>query len=79
MRSPAPLKATTSEAGEPLTLVRGRRRYRVTGVSEHWRITDEWWGDEVRRDYFRVETDKELVMDVYRDMVNGGWFLVGVL
>jgi hypothetical protein len=47
----------------------------VIGSSDHWRVTDEWWGDEVQRDYFRVETDVGPVFDIYRDMIADRWYI----
>ena len=75
---PEPLRVTADEGGMPLTLLRKHRRYRVLGMSEHWRVTDEWWGEEVQRDYFRVETDSGRVFDIYRDMVLDRWYLSGL-
>ena len=78
MKQPEPVDVTTSDDGLPLTWLRQRRRYRVLAISEHWRIVDEWWADEVRRDYFRVETDGGHVFDIYHDMVSDRWFLSGM-
>ncbi len=54
---------------------RAGRTGRVTAIYEHWRLSDEWWGSEVRRDYFRIETGKGLVYDIYHDTVADRWYL----
>jgi len=79
MRLPESLTVATDNAGLPLTIARSRSRYRVLSIAEHWRITDEWWKDEVRRDYFRVETGTGPVLDIYHDTVADKWYLAGVL
>lgn len=79
MKLPESVAVATDGRGSPLTLTRRRCRYRVTGISEHWRVLDEWWGSEVRRDCFRVETDRGHVLDIYHDTVADRWYLARVL
>jgi hypothetical protein len=77
-RHPEPVEVTADERGLPLSMLRKHRRYRVLGMSEHWRVIDEWWGEEVQRDYFRVETNSGHVFDIYHDVVSGRWYLSGL-
>ncbi len=58
----------------PLSLVYKGQRRKVVKVYEQWRIADDWWGDEVRRDYFKIETAQG-VCDIYHDTVANRWYL----
>ncbi len=64
--------------GLPLTLTVDRFRYRVLKIYDHWRIHDTWWGDEVRRNYFRVQGSRGRICDIYHDMVADRWYLTQV-
>jgi hypothetical protein len=66
---------TVDGEGIPLSLVYKRQRRKIASVHEHWRIADGWWGDEVRRDYFRIEISHSLVFDIYRDSTSDRWYL----
>ena len=60
-----------------------RFRYRnaIHCVGRQWgpeRIETGWWrGPTLRRDYWRVETEKGLHFWIYRDLKTGCWFLQG--
>jgi hypothetical protein len=66
---------TPNSKGMPLSLVYKGQRRKIASVHEHWRIADGWWGDEVRRDYFRIETSHGPVFDIYRDRISDRWYL----
>ena len=61
-------------SGMPASLVYKGQSRKVAKVYEHWRIADGWWGDEVRRDYFRIETAQG-VSDIYHDTLTDRWYL----
>ncbi|MBI4286331.1 MAG: hypothetical protein HY670_10625 [Chloroflexi bacterium] len=69
------IEVKTDSDGKPLNLKRNGRMHRVLSIYEHWRIADGWWAEEIRRDYFRVETAQGLVYDIYHDLVAGRWYL----
>jgi len=72
---PAEIEISSDARGLPLILTRNRKRERITGIYEHWRIADEWWDREIRRDYFRIETDSGVVLDIYHDVAVDLWYL----
>ena len=75
LEKPEELKVSVNMQGVPLTLVRNGESQRITKVYEQWRVTEEWWGKEILRNYFKVKTNKGLVYDIYRDTPGGGWYL----
>lgn len=75
LEKPQEIKVSANMKGAPLTVTRNGQREKVTAIYEHWRVADEWWGDEVERDYFRIRTSKKLVYDIYRDMTANRWYL----
>lgn len=75
LEKPEELRVRVNVQGVPLTIVRDGEKLRITKVYEQWRVTEEWWGKEVSRNYFKVKTNKGLVYDIYRDMPGGNWYL----
>ena len=63
------------EMGTPESLTLNSNRRKVVNVYDRWRITDSWWADEVRRDYFRVELSNGSVCNIYHDMIADQWYL----
>jgi hypothetical protein len=48
----------------------------VRDLSVHWRVHTGWWaGREVWRDYWEVTTSTGLLCILYRDLLEGGWYL----
>ena len=69
------IEVKTNVAGVPVSLTRKGRSQKVAGIYERWRLADEWWGEEVNRDYFRVRTSARLVCDIYHDVKTDHWYL----
>jgi hypothetical protein len=44
-------------------------------VGKRWRIKENWWRQEISREYFQIETASGVVGDVYRDTLSGSWYL----
>jgi hypothetical protein len=65
----------TNMAGVPVSLTRNGRRERVTGIYQRWRLSDQWWGKKVERDYFRIGTSSGIVLDICRDSISNRWYL----
>lgn len=74
LNSPRPIHVTTDSAGLPVTVrVRAETR-RVAHILDEWRLHDEWWREELKRQYFHLEYDDGGVDTIYRDLVTGEWF-----
>jgi len=73
---PRPVDVRTDEAGEP-THVRlsGRTARRVEAVRERWRIDDEWWRSSISRVYLAVVLDDGRPVTLYRDLLDGRWYV----
>jgi protein ImuB len=61
--------------------IRFRFEGKLENVTQHWgpeRIETGWWsGPTQRRDYYRVETQMGTWHWLYRDLVDGQWYLHG--
>jgi hypothetical protein len=74
-RQPQQINVKTNDLGEPVTIHRGGRRDRVVSAGKRWRVNENWWRQEVSREYFQIETASGLVAEIYRDMLSGSWYL----
>jgi protein ImuB len=78
-RSPLPLEViAVVPDGPPVRFVLEDQQYRI---ARHWgpeRIETGWWrGRSIRRDYYRVETDRGHRFWLFRRLDDGQWFLHG--
>ena len=66
----------SSSNGRPRLIRHGRRTYRVREMLDVWVYQSRWWGNEERRVYFRLWTNRG-VMEIWR---NGKeWMLSRIL
>jgi nucleotidyltransferase/DNA polymerase involved in DNA repair len=77
---PRPITIIAGPDNAPRTLIwetegRARRTHRVRHIYEHWRVRRRWWGQPIRRDYYRLEDDAGAVRLVYRDLNTDAWWL----
>jgi hypothetical protein len=71
------------EAPALVRLAQGPRR--VARVCARWRVESDWWRAPVAREYWKLLLEDRrpapagsgsgLLCDVYRDLVDGGWWL----
>ena len=54
--------------------------HHIAEVCNCWRVHTRWWEPEqtIWREYVKVATDRGLLCLLYRDLVQGGWFLARV-
>lgn len=54
--------------------------HQVSEVCNRWRVHTRWWesNETIWREYVKVTTDTGLLCLLYRDLLNGGWFLARV-
>lgn len=72
---PVVVTVRTDEHGAP-THVRlpGKTARRVEAVRERWRIDDEWWREQISREYLAVVLDDGRVLTLYHDLSDGLWY-----
>ena len=75
LNHPRQIAVKTNDLGEPVTIHRGNGRERVVSTGRRWRVNENWWRQEVSREYFQIETAGGLVAEVYHDMLSGLWYL----
>ena len=75
MEKPQEIKVRTNITGVPVSFTRNGHREKVAAIYEHWKVADEWWGNEVERAYFRIKTSGGLVCDIFRDTIANRWYL----
>lgn len=52
--------------------------HRVLEVLDSWRIDDEWWRKTpIGRIYYRVVTEDDRSITIFRDLVSGAWYRQG--
>ncbi len=54
--------------------------HHIAEVCNRWRVHACWWQPEkaIWREYVKVATDTGLLCLLYRDLIQGGWFLARV-
>ncbi len=75
MEKPKELRVTINVEGIPLTLFRDGKGERITKVYQHWRVAEQWWEQEITKEYFTIKTSAGLVYDIYRDELTDSWYL----
>jgi hypothetical protein len=71
-------QVSTNDEGEPVSFVRRTRRERVIGVHKRWRVNEDWWRQEIAREYFTIETSNGLLGDVFCDLISHNWYLARI-
>jgi protein ImuB len=67
-----------ADDGPPVSMVWNRQDRRVVRSWGPERIATGWWrGEDVQRDYFRIEWDDGTHVWIFRDLRGGHWFLHG--
>ena len=75
LNQPRPIEVETDEHGAPTAIVVSKVRRAVDGVTEMWRIDDEWWhARRISRRYWRLFLEDGRTVDVYCDLVRDRWY-----
>ncbi|MEM7418017.1 MAG: hypothetical protein AAF389_21185 [Gemmatimonadota bacterium] len=73
---PRAVHVRTDEDGQPVHVrLPGKPARRVAAVREAWRIDDEWWRQAISREYRTIVLDDGAVLTLYRDLVDGSWYI----
>ena len=71
---PREIEVATNDSGEPAVVDWNNSRRKVAAILNVWRIDEEWWREEISRQYFRIELQDGLIVTVFRDLVSGRWY-----
>ena len=71
---PREIEVAADDCGEPVAVVLDSGRKRVARIRNVWRIDDEWWREEISRQYFQVELQNGPVMTVFHDLITSKWY-----
>jgi hypothetical protein len=74
LHTPREIGVLMNSSDEPDVVTRNGRRIRVSAIMNTWRIDDDWWRDEISRQYFQVELKNGLVIAIFHDLVSGKWY-----
>ena len=70
-----PIRVTADLLGTPRSFTWQGKRHPVAQVTRRWRIDVDWWRGRIWREYFKLVTRTGLLVEVYHDLINGGWFV----
>lgn len=63
------------EQGALLAFTWAQKTHRVEEMARHWWVDVGWWRQRVWRAYYKLSTDSGLLVVVYEDLLDGGWYL----
>ena len=75
--APRGVQVRAGDHGLPVEVRLDRTALQVEAVRESWRIDDEWWRVPIHRIYHQVVLEDGRVLTLYRDLVDGRWYLHG--
>jgi hypothetical protein len=75
LNTPRPIRVTSGAGGRPLFLHLKGKAWRVQEILDIWQIDDEWWRSRISRRYATLLLEDGRRMTVYRDLVDGAWYL----
>ena len=70
-----PIEVQIDALGVPQRFVWLGQAHRVEIVANRWRVDEEWWRGRIWQEYFKLATDTGLLVVVFRDLVEGGWYV----
>lgn len=70
-----PLTVSCREGGEPEEIGDAGQGWRVEELLERWQDTGRWWEGESEKAFFRLLLEGGGVMEVFRDLHSGAWYL----
>jgi hypothetical protein len=65
----------STKRGLPISFIWQDREHLVASIAKRWRVDEGWWRHRVWRECFKLATDTDLLVVIYRDLVSGEWYL----
>ncbi|MEE2879751.1 MAG: hypothetical protein VX384_00100 [Gemmatimonadota bacterium] len=75
LNPPLPTRIDLDQDGMP-TYYRSKngKHLRVSIIRERWRIDDEWWREEISRDYFTLVLENGMIVTVFQNLLSHKWY-----
>ncbi len=70
-----PISVLADEAGAPVQFTWRGQTHVVQAIANRWRLDDTWWRGRVWREYFKVTTDRQLLVVLFQDLSAEAWFI----
>ena len=64
-----------NKQGIPTTFTWQGQRHDVAELTQQWRVDVGWWRDRAWRAYYKLSTHTGMLVVVYRELPEGGWYL----
>ncbi len=71
----SPIRVRADPLGAPRSFTWQGRYHVVARITRRWRVDEQWWRGRVWREYFKLATRSGLLVEVFHDLVSGGWFV----
>jgi hypothetical protein len=69
------IEVKTNAKGDPVRLRWRRWKEDIVAICNRWRIADDWWRQEVARDYYKVRLNDGTLCVIFRDLRQNTWHL----
>jgi hypothetical protein len=58
----------------PIALIDPHGQHEITQIQDTWIIEDEWWRQEINRQYYSLLLDNGTLRTVYHDRIADTWY-----
>jgi hypothetical protein len=72
LNEPRPVTVIAND-GRPIALIDPHGQHGITQIQDTWIIEDEWWRQEINRQYYSLLLDNGTLRTVYHDRVADTW------
>lgn len=73
LNEPRPIQVL-AEQGHPVAIIESTRRDIIEQVQDTWIVQDEWWRQEIDRQYYNLLLRNGNVRTIYHDRLADTWF-----
>lgn len=73
LNQPKPITMVTRD-DRPIAILDKEFRYDIIQIQDTWIIQDEWWREEMDRQYYSLLLDTGSLRTVYHDSIADAWF-----
>ncbi|MBK8027199.1 MAG: hypothetical protein IPK19_38870 [Chloroflexi bacterium] len=70
-----PIAVEADAESLPLRFTWEGENHPIDAILDCWRVDTDWWRGRVWRMVFRVVTETGLLVELYHDLLLGGWYM----